>query len=200
MFNPRQCVLMARPAQSVIALLLALAPLPTRGAGGAAKDPSETITAEQIQSITFEDAREDRGYVAPVAQNLDHLDDAALDRLETFEVKLDEWRPGKEGPLGQRVRNLIAVATLADLGRSEFEAETAFVIFDRLLKEVPKDRLARAAAWVVLKPREGTVVTTAKELGMDGQVAEADVRERSVLYAKKLLGRALGKLPAKRAE
>lgn len=163
------------------------------------KDPSAAITPEHIKSITYEDATDDRGYVGPVAPNLDRLTDEQREKLDAFVAKLDEWKPGNEGPLGQRVRYLMNVAAMADIGRSEFEGETAYVIFQRLQEQVTdKDALTKAAAWVVLKPNEGKVVTSAPALGMENVIPEADVRERSALYAKKLLGRVLGKLPAKR--
>ena len=92
----------------------------------------------------------------------------------------------------------MCVCAMADIGRSDFEGETAFVIFARLRESVPDDELARAAAWVALKPDEGKAVTTAPALNMENNLAEADVRERAALYAKKLLGRVLGKLPRKR--
>jgi hypothetical protein len=163
------------------------------------KDPSAAVTPEQIKSITYEDAADDRGYVAPVARDLDRLSDEQREKLDAFVAKLEEWRPGNEGPLGQRVRCLMNVAAMADIGRSEFEGETAYVIFQRLTEQVTdKEALAKAAAWVVLKPDEGKVVTSAAALGMENVIPEPDVRERSALYAKKLLGRVLGKLPAKR--
>ena len=188
-----------------IALILCVALVPSLAARAKdaprekEKDPSAAITPEQIKSITYEDAADDRGYVAPVAPNLDRLSDEQHEKLDAFVAKLDEWKPGNEGPLGQRVRYLLNVAAMADIGRSEFEGETAYVIFQRLQEQVTnKDDLAKAAAWVVLKPNEGKVVTSAAALGMENIIPEPDVRERSALYAKKLLGRVLGKLPAKR--
>jgi hypothetical protein len=97
--------------------------------------------------------------------------------------------------VGQRVRNLLAVASLADLGRGEFEAETAHVIFEKLKSEVDKDVLIKACAWIVLKPDEGTTPTKIPELGWEDETEEAMVKERVPLYAKKLLARLVGKGP-----
>jgi hypothetical protein len=161
------------------------------------KEPYEAITDKEIASITYEDASIDNGFVTPLAKDLSHLDEDRKKRLDEYENKLDDWEPGKEKKLGQRVRNWMAVTTYADLGRSEFEAEVPYVVFERLRKEIPKDKLIKALAWVILKPQEGKTVTKAPDLGVDEDLDEGEVRARSAIYAKKLLGRLLGKLPPK---
>lgn len=163
----------------------------------AEKQPWESITDEQIDAITYEDAEIDRGFVTPLAEDLNHLDEESLKRLEELVEKFDDWLPGQEKDIGQRVRNWMCVATFADLGRAEFEAELPYVIFEHLKKEIPEQQLKKALAWVILKPKEGKAVLEAKPLGMEGPVDEGPVRQRSAIYAKKLLGRLVGKLPPK---
>lgn len=184
----------------IAALTLFLACLPALAAEPAAPpaaEPFEAITQKQIDAITYDDAAVDQGFVTPLAKDLSHLDDERKQRLDAFEDKLDQWKPGQEKAVGQRVRNWMAACTYADMGRGEFEAEVPFVIFERLRKEVPKDQLIKALAWVILEPKAGTTVTKAPELGVDEDLDEDQVRARSAIYAKKLLGRLLGKLPPK---
>jgi len=68
---------------------------------------------------------------------------------------------------------------------------------ERLKRDMPKEKLTRALAYIVLKPDEGKLVLKAADLGFEEDAPEADVRERHVIYAKKLLGRLVGKLPPK---
>jgi hypothetical protein len=162
-----------------------------------AKQPWELITDKQIDAITYEDAEDDLGFVTPLAPDLSNLDDDTKKRLDEFADKLDTWEPGDEKELGQQVRNWMCLCTFADLGHSEFEAEIPYVVFDRLKKDLPKEKLKKALAWVILKPDEGKAVLSARDLGFEEPLEEAEVRERAAIYAKKLLGRLVGKLPPK---
>jgi hypothetical protein len=157
-------------------------------------DPLAAITDKQIQEITYDDLPPDQGFVTPLAENLDNLDDDSQKRLAEWTDKLNAWAGARDENAAQRVRNLLAVASLSDLGRGEFEAETAYVIFEKLRGEVDKDVLIRACAWIVLKPEEGKTPTKVPELGWEEELDETMVRERVPLYAKKFLGKLLGKI------
>jgi hypothetical protein len=155
------------------------------------------ITQKDIDEIKFDDVEDDTGFITPLAADLDNLDDDSKKRLDDWTAKLNDWAGAKEENVPQRVRNLMSVASLADMIHSEFEGETAYVIFDKLKSEVDKDQLIKACAWMVLKPNEGRCITRIPELGWDEDVEEDGIRERSSMYAKKLLGRLVGKLPKK---
>jgi hypothetical protein len=99
--------------------------------------------------------------------------------------------------VGQQVRNWMCLCTLPDLAQNEFESQIPYLIFERLKKDLPKEKLKKALAWVILKPDDGKVVLKAAGLGFEDEMLETDVRERAAIYAKKLLGRMLGKLPPK---
>ena len=157
-------------------------------------DPLAAITEKQIQEITYDDPPPDQGFVTPLAENLDNLDDDSQKRLAEWTDKLNTWAGARDENVAQRVRNLLAVASLSDLGRGEFEAETAYVIFEKLRGEVDKDVLIKACAWIVLKPEEGKTPTKVPELGWEDELDETMVRERVPLYAKKFLGKLLGKI------
>lgn len=159
--------------------------------------PFEAVTDEEIKKIDFEDATNDRDIVTPFAPNHEHLDEDARKQLNDWIAKLDDWPAGKEAEVGQKVRNWVYLTTIPDIVQSQFEAEVPIAIFERLQGEIVKEKLIKALAWVVLKPEDGTVVTGAKELELDVDVPEQEVRGRGYIYAKKMLGRLLGKLPKK---
>jgi hypothetical protein len=157
----------------------------------------EQVTDAQIQSITYDDVPDDNGTVIPLAADLSRLDDEGKKRMDTLQEALADWKPGQVADIGQRVRNLLAVCAVADVIQDPQEGEIPYIVFERLKGDVQKDQLMKAVAWVILKPGEGTVPVSIKELGVEGEVPEETVRERVTLYGKKLLFRLLGKLPAR---
>jgi hypothetical protein len=161
--------------------------------------PFAAITDEEIAKITFEDSANDNGWVAPVAKDLTELESNPKKQKSFNEWwdKVEEWPNAKSEDTVTKVCGLIDVAALVDLDRGQFEAETAYSVFAKLTKEVPKADLVKATAWMVLKPEECPAITTAPDIGIPGPVKEEKVRARAALYAKKLLGRLEGKLPAK---
>ena len=158
--------------------------------------PWDRITDEQIQSIKFNDLPPDDGNVTPLAPSATELpvpEEAA--RMKDFVDQLGVWEPGQVGNPGDRVRRLLAVASIADYTQDNCEGPIARAVFDRLHADVDPQTLVPILSWVVLHPDEGPALTNTPELGLKGPVNEAMVRARSLIYAQKLLGRLLGKLP-----
>jgi len=182
---------------SLLFLLGADAPKKPTTAPAKPIEPWEKITDKDIASINFEDAQEDQGFVTPLAQDLSNLDDDSKKELNNLADKMDNWVPGQERDLAQQIRNWMCLCTFADLGRGLFEAEVPYVVFEKLKRDTPKEKLTKALAYIILKPDEGKLVLKAPDLGFEDDAPEADVRERHVIYAKKLLGRLVGKLPPK---
>lgn len=170
---------------------------PTSGATSLSINAYDKLSQKDIDSITYDDIQDDSGFITPLAENLDNLDDDSKKRLDDWVAKLNDWPGSKEENVAQRVMNLLDVACLADMIHSEFEGETAYVIFDKLKSETDKEPLTKACAWIVLNPDKGKAVLKAPELGWDEDVNEDEIRERAAMYAKKLLGRLVGKLPPK---
>lgn len=162
-----------------------------------AGEPFEAVTDKEIEAIEYDDAVEDNGFVTPLAENLEHLEGDSKKDFDEFAGKFEDWKPGQEEDLTQKVRNWICLATLSDVAHGQFEREAPYAIFERLKRDIPREKLIKATAWIVLKPDLGTVLTEAPDLGLEGAVDETVVRERAQIYAKKLLGRLLGKLPPK---
>jgi len=94
----------------------------------------------------------------------------------------------------QAARNLLSVAAIADISADPHEAEIGRIVFDELQTRHKHAELRRILAWVILNPGEGAVVNQAPELGLARHPPEVVVRERSALYARKYLGRLLGKI------
>ena len=157
------------------------------------KEPWEALTAADLNAITYEDVLPDEGVVTPVMTNLDPLEDAERDRLDTFEEKLANWPPAKEIDRVQRVRNLLSACAVPDALEDPLEGAVPIVIFQKLRSSIPEDDLKKILGWIITHPSGGSVLLKIPELGVEGEMFEQRVRERSTLYAKKLLYRLLGK-------
>ena len=158
-------------------------------------EPLESITPAQIDSITYDGLPADDDNVTPFAATLEGLRGDDKDRMDDFVAKLQDWPPGHVLSVGQAVRNLISVATIADVGQDPLEGRIARAVYDRLIADYDKDQLERALTWLILNPQAGTLITSVPELGLDETISEDVVRDRDVLYAKKFLGRLTGKRP-----
>jgi ABC-2 type transport system permease protein len=156
----------------------------------------QSITDAEVDGITYDDLEPDTSDVTPLAPNLDNAnaDDDRKKKLDDFTEKISEWPPGKVTDPVQRARSLISVAAAADVAQDQNEAEIPFIIFQVLRADLPKEQLIKVLACVILHPDQGTVVTTAPELGLDNGGPEDEIRARTAAYAKKLLARLVGKI------
>ncbi len=111
-----------------------------------------------------------------------------------FAAALARWPAGKREDSGQSVRNLVCVAAIADLCADPREAEIARFVYRQLNLTFEPADLRRALAWIILSPDDGEVITKAPELGLFRHPPQRLVRQRSAIYAKKYLGRLLGKI------
>ena len=152
----------------------------------------ESVTAAQIEAITYEDLPGDNELVSRLAPPFKHPGESQF--VGEFAAKLRTWPPGLVDDAGQRAGNLLSVAAVADISADLHEAEIGRVVFDELRASGDPGRLRRILAWIILTPDEAPVINQAPELGLRRHPHEAIVRERRVLYAKKYLGRLLGKI------
>jgi ABC-2 type transport system permease protein len=151
------------------------------------------IDEAAIAGITFDDLPPDDGIYAPLAPP--RSGHRLTPRIQELIRHLDTWPHASTDDIGQNVRNLLCVAAIADIGQELSEADIARAVFERLRVQFDEAQLRRALAWVILRPDGGTVVIAAPELGLRGEMSPAIVRERSGWYAKKFLGRLVGKIP-----
>lgn len=152
-----------------------------------------SITEEQIADITFENLPEDDGIYTPIAPPRGSR--RVPPRIEEMIRLLPGWRPGNTEEVGQNVRNLVALAAIADIGQDRSEAEIGRLIYEQLQTVTTPADLRRALGWIVLHPDDGRIVTSAPELALRGEMNPDIVRERSAWYARKYLGRVLGRIP-----
>ena len=149
-----------------------------------------SITETQIAEIGFDNLPADDGIVAALAPPT--LDSA---RSMEFARKPAAWPQGKLDEAGQSVRHLVSLAAVADLCTDPREAEIGRLVFRQISSRLEPAVARRALAWIVLNPEDGQVVTKAPELGLFRHPPERLVRQRSVIYAEKYLGRLVGKIP-----
>jgi len=150
------------------------------------------ITDGEIDSITFKDLPGDQEFVSRLAPPFG--DGEREKALGDFAVKLGSWGPGHGADAGQSVRYLLCVAGIADVSQDLREGEIARHVLDDLRARYGDERLSRILAWIILYPRDGDVLTSVPALGLSRRYREDIVRERTVLYAKKFLGRLRGRI------
>lgn len=143
------------------------------------------IAEAQIAELRFDDLPADDGIVAAIAPT---ASDGELAR------KLAAWPPANTGDSGQAIRSLVSVAAVADLCADAREAQIGRLVFQQISGKFEPAAARQALAWIVLAPEDGQVVTKAPELALYRHPPERLVRQRSVIYARKYLGRLLGKI------
>jgi hypothetical protein len=153
----------------------------------------EDVTRAEIDSIRFDKLPPDDGVVAPVAQSLDDLPAESTERVAGIAKRLEDWQPGLQGDLVQRVRNLLSAAAVFDVLEDPDEGAVGYVVLDHIREQVPDEDLAKVLTYIIEHPNGGSVVTKVPELGVQGEITEQAARERMGMYAGKLLKRVLGK-------
>jgi ABC-2 type transport system permease protein len=171
--------------------------VPTTAIASTAPRPWDQITDRQINSFTFKGLPSDFDTIAPVAPSALGIEDAdAGKRMETIIEKLKTWPPGHTGDAAQRVRNYLSAASVADVSETDpLEAHIARAVFDRLREDFDTDDLIHILTYIITTPDQGTIITDAPELDIHGPLEDYRIRNRDVIYALKLLGKLLGKLP-----
>ncbi len=149
-----------------------------------------SLTMADLKRITYEDLPGDNELVTRLAPPFTTPEQAEL--MRPFVRKLSAWPPADVADPVQNARNLLSAAAIADISADRRESEIARTIFMELESRNDPGQLRRILGWIILHPNDGTVVTTAPELGLRRNPREDVVRQRVYLYAKKLLGRLMG--------
>ena len=162
-----------------------------------AETPPKPPTDEQIAAISWEDYAADNTWICPFARDFGHIEEFPERKKdwEDFLSKFALWAPGHVFNLDEKVRNVISAAALMDIGQGQFESELPLFIYQRLRLEVPDDKLKTILSMMAFHPDSGTVIATAPELDLHIGVGDDQVRERLQIFAVKMLGRMLEKLP-----
>ena len=157
------------------------------------------VTPAHIDEIMFQRLPSDSGVVSPIARLDEPLDPEVEGDLEEVRSKLATWGPGQVADPVQRVRNVLYVAAVPDVFQIPLERYVPHVVFERLQGDVPKDDLIKLLYWVATHPNGGddSAVDDLRSAGLkvNGPSDMDQTRERVMLYALKLLGRLVGKIP-----
>ncbi len=160
-------------------------------------DAKPPITDEMITNIRWEEWSADTTFVCPFAHDFSRNEEFPERKTdwEDFLAKFAVWAPGHVFDNTEKVRNLIGACALMDIGQGQFESELPLYVYQRLRREVPDEKLKSILANMAFYPNDGTVIHTAPELDLDIGVGEDQIRERLQIFAVKMLGRMIGKLP-----
>ena len=159
----------------------------------------QDVTAAHLDLIVFGRLPSDSGVVSPIAPADEPLDPDLEAEVEEVRTRLPAWKPGQVSDPVQRVRNVLYVAAVPDVFQLPLERHLPHVVFERLQADVPKGDLIKILFWIATHPAGGddSAVDDLRSAGLkvNGPDDIEQVRERVMLYALKLLGRLVGKIP-----
>lgn len=157
------------------------------------------VTLEEIdREIAFDRLPPDDGVVTPIAPADEEPDTETAEHLEFLQARLPDWPPGRVEDPVQRVRNYLFVAAVPDVFQMPLERYVPHVVFARLEEDVRREDLARILYWIAIHPMDGddSAVDELRALRLGGGPSDIEeARQRVALYAVKLLGRIMGKIP-----
>jgi len=150
------------------------------------------VTEAEIDGVSYDLLPGDQEFVSRLSRPFGK--GASMEGLDAFAGQLKDWPPSHESDEAQSARNLLCVAGIADVSEDPHEGEIARLVFDDLRERYGDRRLEQILTWIILYPAKGAAVTSAPELGLPHRFREDIIRERTVLYAKKFLGRLRGRI------
>jgi ABC-type transport system involved in cytochrome c biogenesis permease component len=159
----------------------------------------QAVTMADIdRDLVFDRLPSDSGIVTPIAPDDEEPDPDTADHLQYIREMLPSWQPGKVADPVQRVRNILYVAAEPDVLQMPIERFAPQAVYERLQQDIPKDQLIKVLYWIALHPTDGDDKALDELWALrfpNGAVDVEQTRERAAIYAVKLLGRLLGKLP-----
>ena len=163
------------------------------------KSSWQEVTPDDIErDLIFDRLPADGGIVTPIAPADEEPDPEVADHVDYIRQMLPSWQPGKAADPVQRVRNLLYVAAVPDVQQAQIERFAPHVVYERLQEDIPKDQLIKILYWIALHPTDGDDSAVDQVWALKFQSGAIDmqqVRDRAAIYAVKLLGRLLGKIP-----
>src|SRR5206468_11666743 len=116
----------------------------------------QTVTLADIdRDLVFDRLPSDSGIVTPIAPEDEEPDPDTSDHLHYVREMLPSWQPAKVADPVQRVRNILYVAAVPDVQQIPIERFAAYVVFERLQQDIPKDQLVKILYWIALHPTDG---------------------------------------------
>jgi outer membrane biosynthesis protein TonB/ABC-type transport system involved in cytochrome c biogenesis permease component len=157
------------------------------------------VTQAHIDQVMFERLPPDAGVVSPISPPSEPLDPDTEADLEDVRSRIGTWGPGRVDDPVQKVRNILYVAAVPDVFQLPAERYLPHVVFERLQQDVPKEDLIKILYWIATHPGGGddSALDDLRGAGLkvNGPSDIDQTRERVMLYALKLLGRLVGKIP-----
>jgi hypothetical protein len=158
------------------------------------------VTSAHIDEIVFARLPSDAGVVSPISPPDEAPEPDVAAEIEEVRNRLPAWGPGQVTDPVQKVRNVLYVAAVPDVFQMPVERYLPHVVFERLEADVPKEDLIKILYWVATHPSGGddSAVDQLRGAGLlvSGPSDIEQARERVMLYALKLLGRLVGKIPS----
>jgi hypothetical protein len=159
----------------------------------------QAVTLADIdRDLIFDRLPSDQGIVTPIAPDDENPDPEVGEHVQYIREMLPSWQPGKVADPVQRARNILYVAAVPDVLQMPIERFAPAAVYDRLQEDIPKDQLIKVLYWIALHPNDGDDKAVDQLWALhfpQGGVDMQQTRERTAIYAVKLLGRLLGKLP-----
>jgi hypothetical protein len=162
--------------------------------------PWQRVTRADVDRLHFAGLPPDDGLVTPIAPASARPHPAVARELACVRDSLREWEPGAVADPVQRVRNLLYVAAVPDKFQMErLESWLPLLVLEQLRQGFREDQLVQILYWVAAHPAEGSVAAATQLRGacIDTGGRPLDVpllRERTAIYATKLLGRITGRI------
>jgi hypothetical protein len=160
--------------------------------------PWRRVTAGDIaRDIEFTRLPPDNGIVTPIAAAGQVPNDQIAEEIGVVADRLAAWPPGQAPDLVARTRNLLMIAAVPDVIQDPTEPFLPVVVFDHLRTTIPHDELVQVLYWIAMHPDDDAPVTEDElravgVLNVGGDPRE--LRNRTAIYAVKLLGRLTGQL------
>jgi ABC-type transport system involved in cytochrome c biogenesis permease component len=139
----------------------------------------------------------DLGRVTPIAPTRFQPGEQDAKRVKRFKKALEVWGPAKNRNPLMRTWSLLFIAGEFDVDMLPLERWVPRVVFDRMKRDVPRDRLVKILYWIACHPDALPAPSNDDLRAVDlpgTQGSFAETRHRASLYAIKLLGRLLGKI------
>jgi len=150
------------------------------------------------QAVTYTDLPEDAGTYTPWADTptTRETDPFAVDAVEEFQRRLAAWAPAQAQDPQATVEACLALLSLIDAARHPAECDAPALVLAHLRRRFAPAVLQAALARVALQPQRLMPLTHEPTFDVAYDAVE-DLRERMVIYARKMLGRMRGVLPAR---
>ena len=164
------------------------------------REPWQAVTMEEIErNINFASVPIDEDVVTPVATSDESITPEYLALLNCMRGQFPAWGPALAADPVQRVRALLLVPATTDYIQMEEERWIPLAVFERIQQILPRDDLVKILYWIATHPNEGDDYPIRQLRGLCLDTGGPDdglqeIRERTAIYAVKLLGRITGKI------